>query len=99
MHTIQTQVTVNKDHILNLTLPEDITEGTYQVVIVMNPKLDNYNTNDQKQTITPQQEMNEIMKFAGCWEDLSEEEFKDFSEEIKQRRQNSRRFSDETLFT
>lgn len=30
MRTIQTQVTVNQDHVLNLTLPEDITEGTYQ---------------------------------------------------------------------
>jgi hypothetical protein len=40
MHTIQTQVTVNKDHILNLVLPENITEGTYQIVIVMNPQPD-----------------------------------------------------------
>jgi hypothetical protein len=45
--------------------------------------------------------VNEIMKFAGCWEDLSEEEFTDFSQEIEQRRQNSsvRRFADETMFT
>lgn len=44
--------------------------------------------------------VNEIMKFAGCWQDLSEEEFTDFSQEIEQRRQNSsiRRFTDETLF-
>lgn len=44
--------------------------------------------------------VNEIMKFAGCWQDLSEEEFTDFSQEIEQRRQNSsiRRFADETLF-
>ncbi|HAO10321.1 MAG TPA: hypothetical protein DCQ51_03855 [Planktothrix sp. UBA8407] len=33
--------------------------------------------------------VNEIMKFAGCWQDLSEEEFTDFSQEIEQRRQNS----------
>jgi len=46
MHTIQTQVTVNKDHILNLVLPEDITEGTYQVVIVMNPQPDHEFDND-----------------------------------------------------
>lgn len=46
MHTIQTQVTVNKDHVLNLVLPEDITEGTYQVVIVMNPQPDHEFDND-----------------------------------------------------
>lgn len=44
--------------------------------------------------------INEIMAFAGCWQDLSDEEFTDFSEEIEQRRQSSsrRRFNDETLF-
>jgi predicted RNase H-like HicB family nuclease len=43
----------------------------------------------------------EIMKFAGIWEDLPEEDFRNFCEEVEQRRQNSssRRFSDETLFT
>lgn len=97
MHTIQTQITVNKDHVLNIILPEDITEGTYQVVIVISPKIDKNNTN--KVAEKRQQEINEIMKFAGCWEDLSEEEFTDFSQEIKQRRQNPRRFADETLFT
>ena len=36
----------------------------------------------------------EIMKFAGSWEDLPEEDFRSFCEEIEQRRQNSssRRF-------
>jgi hypothetical protein len=46
MHTIQTQVTVNRDHVLNLVLPEEITEGTYQIVIVMNPQPDNQPDND-----------------------------------------------------
>lgn len=46
MHTIQAQVTVNKDHVLNLVLPEEITEGTYQIVIVMNPQPDNSLDND-----------------------------------------------------
>lgn len=64
MHTIQTQVTVNQDHVLNLTLPEDITEGTYQVVIVMNLISDKKNISNQKK-------MNKIIKFAGFWEDLS----------------------------
>jgi hypothetical protein len=43
----------------------------------------------------------EIMKFAGIWEDIPEEDFRNFYEEVEQRRQNSssRRFSDETLFT
>ncbi len=40
MHTIETQVNINRDHILNIDLPDDIAEGTYQVVIVMNPKTD-----------------------------------------------------------
>jgi hypothetical protein len=45
--------------------------------------------------------LNEIMQFAGCWEDMSEEDFTDFSEEIEQRRQSSssRRYTNETLFT
>lgn len=46
MHTIQTEVTVNRDHVLNLVLPEEITEGTYQIVIVMNPQPDNSLDND-----------------------------------------------------
>ncbi len=41
MHTIQTEVKVNSDHILNISLPDDIAEGTYQVVIVMNPQSKN----------------------------------------------------------
>jgi len=29
------------------------------------------------------------MAFTGCWQDLLDEEFTDFSQEIEQRRQNS----------
>ena len=36
MYTIQTKVQVNSDHILNISLPKDMAEGKYQVVIVMN---------------------------------------------------------------
>lgn len=36
MHTIQTQVQISRDRILSILLPEDMAEGTYQVVIVMN---------------------------------------------------------------
>ncbi len=45
--------------------------------------------------------INEIMQFAGSWADLPEEDFKNFCEEVEERRQtsSSRRFSDETLFT
>ena len=45
--------------------------------------------------------INEIMQFAGSWSDLPEEDFKNFCEEVEERRQASstRRFSDETLFT
>ncbi|MFM8305746.1 MAG: hypothetical protein ACKN87_01380 [Microcystis aeruginosa] len=31
----------------------------------------------------------EIMKFAGIWEDLPEEDFRNFCEEVEQRRQSS----------
>ena len=41
MHTIQTKVEVGQDHILNIALPHDIAEGTYQVVIVMNSQPEN----------------------------------------------------------
>ncbi|MEY3918733.1 MAG: hypothetical protein RLZZ132_1069 [Bacteroidota bacterium] len=36
----------------------------------------------------------EIIKFAGIWEDIPEEDFRNFCEEVEQRRQNSlsRRF-------
>jgi hypothetical protein len=36
------------------------------------------------------------MMFAGCWQDLSDEEFNDFSQEIEHRRENSsiRRFNE-----
>ena len=48
-----------------------------------------------------QNNIDEIMQFAGSWSDMPEEDFSDFCEEIEQRRQatSSRRFSDETLFT
>lgn len=41
MHKIKTEVKVNRDHILNIPLPDEIPEGTYQVVIVMNPQPEN----------------------------------------------------------
>lgn len=48
-----------------------------------------------------QNQIDEIMQFAGSWSDMTEEDFSNFCEEIKQRRQasSSRRFADETLFT
>ena len=46
MHTIQTEAKVNKDHILNIALPDDIAEGTYQVVIVMSSQPENSPNND-----------------------------------------------------
>ncbi len=47
MHTIHTQVKINRDHILNVNLPNDIAEGTYQVVIVMNPQPEDDDTPDE----------------------------------------------------
>jgi hypothetical protein len=45
---------------------------------------------------TPEQ----IMQFAGCWDDMSDEMFNDLNEEIITRRQQAflRRRSDETSF-
>jgi len=39
------------------------------------------------------------MHFAGCWENMSDQDFTDFCQDIEQRRQtsSSRRFTDETL--
>ncbi|MGK7943135.1 MAG: hypothetical protein AB4058_01540 [Microcystaceae cyanobacterium] len=52
MHTIETQVNISRDHVLNIELPDNIAEGTYQVVIVMNPQTDNelddYETPDEE---------------------------------------------------
>ena len=47
MRTIQTQVQINGDHVLSVPLPKDIAEGTYQVVIVMNPQIDPDDTPDE----------------------------------------------------
>ena len=47
MRTIQTQVQINGDRILSIYLPKDIAEGTYQVVIVMNPQTDPDDTPDE----------------------------------------------------
>ena len=47
MHTIHTQVQINGDHILSVPLPKDMAEGTYQVVIVMNPQPDPDDTPDE----------------------------------------------------
>ncbi|MGL6345167.1 MAG: hypothetical protein ACRC80_39200 [Waterburya sp.] len=38
MRTIETQVNVTNDHLLNIQLPDDIEVGQYKVVIVMNPQ-------------------------------------------------------------
>lgn len=43
----------------------------------------------------------DIMQFAGCWEDMSDEEFETFSADIAKRRSNafSRRIQRETLIS
>ncbi len=38
---------------------------------------------------TAQDNTEEIMQFAGCWEDMPEEEFENFSEEIAERRKRA----------
>jgi hypothetical protein len=39
MHTIQTQVQVNGDRVLTIHLPEDIPEGSYQIVVTIAPQV------------------------------------------------------------
>ncbi len=41
----------------------------------------------------------EIMRFAGCWQDMTDNEFEDFSEEIVERRRQafSKRIGRETV--
>lgn len=48
---------------------------------------------------TVQNEPEEIMRFAGCWQDMADEEFEDFSQEIAARRGNafSGRLARETI--
>jgi len=38
---------------------------------------------------TAQDNTEEIMQFAGCWEDMPEEEFENFSEKISERRKRA----------
>ncbi len=38
---------------------------------------------------TVRDDTEEIMRFAGCWQDMTNEEFREFSEEIAERRQNA----------
>jgi hypothetical protein len=38
---------------------------------------------------TVREDTADIMRFAGCWEDMPEEEFQDFLEEIEERRQQT----------
>jgi hypothetical protein len=40
-------------------------------------------------TLKSSENISKILEFASCWQDLSEEEFTDFSQEIEERRQNS----------
>lgn len=44
---------------------------------------------------------NDIMQFAGAWEEMITEDFDNFLQDIEARRQtsNTRRFTDENLFT
>ena len=47
MRTIQTKVQINGDRILSISVPKDLAEGNYQVVIVMNPQADPDDTPDE----------------------------------------------------
>ena len=49
---------------------------------------------------TTQNKLDNTLKFAGSWNDLTEEEFRDLSDEISSRRQQAftHRRNDETIF-
>ena len=49
---------------------------------------------------TVRDDTEEIMRFAGCWQDMADEEFRDFSEDIAERRRQafSGRTARETIF-
>jgi predicted RNase H-like HicB family nuclease len=80
-------------HLISSDIPQKETTGESILKI-------NLNFPEEELSRLPS-EGKEIMKFAGIWEDIPEEDFRNFCEEVEQRRQNSssRRFSDETLFT
>jgi predicted RNase H-like HicB family nuclease len=90
-----------KDTLETHLISSDISQGetTVESILKMVDKL-NLNLPEEELSQLPS-EGKEIMKFAGIWEELPEEDFRNFCEEVEQRRQNSssRRFSDETLFT
>ena len=71
-------------------IPEDKHQELYDLIHTFRMSL---NPSENK--------ISEIMQFAGSWSDMSEEDFRNFCEEVEQRRQtsSSRRFSNETLFT
>jgi hypothetical protein len=82
-------------------ISSDISQGetTGESILKIVDKLTGDFTEEELELLRSQGK--EIMKFAGSWEDIPEEDFRNFCEEVEQRRQNSssRRFSDETLFT
>jgi len=63
MRTIETQVNITSDHLLNVQLPEDIEEGQYQVVIVINPKAATDNT-------PPKHQLNQLAGKIEAFKDL-----------------------------
>jgi predicted RNase H-like HicB family nuclease len=82
-------------------ISSDISQGETTVESILKI-VDQLNLNFPEEELEPlPSQGKEIMKFAGSWEDIPEEDFRNFCEEVEQRRQNSssRRFSDETLFT
>ena len=90
-----------KDALETHLISSDISQGetTGESILKMVDKLTSDLTEEEQEPLPS--DGKEIMKFAGSWEELPEEDFRNFCEEVEQRRQNSsvRRFSDETLFT
>lgn len=61
MQIIQTQVYIDRNHLLTIALPNDFPEGNYQVAIVLNPQP------SEQTTITPE-ESQDFFALAGIWE-------------------------------
>lgn len=70
-------------------IPDDKLEELYNII-------SDFRLNDEISTTFLEQ----TMEFAGCWNDMSDEMFADFHDEIKTRRQQAffERRSDETSF-
>ena len=60
MQIIQTEVYIDRDHLLTIALPNDLPEGNYQIAIVLNPQP------SEQTTIAPEENL-DFFASAGIW--------------------------------